>query len=196
MEHRHLLPDEVELLVDGEEGFGIAPLIAHVERCVQCRREFEAQQQVAAELERLPHYTPSPLFAYKVMKNVQVFEPWQVTALDMVRRFVPRSRTGRVLAGVGAGLAGTTMAMFAVWVILRFESAIFVFSLALQRLREIALGVTSSLGSALLGEGAAAAMRSSGALSLTVGASVLLITVVGATLGLRRITDASRRRRS
>ena len=111
MEHRHLLPDEIELLVDGEEGFGTAPLVAHIERCEQCRIELDAQKRVAAELERLPHFMPSPLFAYKVLKSVQVFEPWQVTAADTARRFVPQSRLGRVFAGAAAALIGTTMTL-------------------------------------------------------------------------------------
>ena len=196
MEHRHLLPDEIELLVDGEEGFGTAPLVAHIERCEQCRIELDAQKRVAAELERLPHFTPSPLFAYKVMKSVQVFEPWQVTAADTARRFVPQSRLGRVFAGAAAALIGTTMTLFAAWVVFRFETAVFVFDVVLARLRDVAVSVTSSLGSTLLGEGASAALRANGGVSVAIGASVLLITVVGAVFGLRRIADASRRRRS
>ncbi|MEP7345228.1 MAG: hypothetical protein ABI877_08170 [Gemmatimonadaceae bacterium] len=196
MEHRHLLPDEIELLVDGEEGFGTAPLVAHVERCEECRREFDAQKRVVAELERLPHFTPSPLFAYKVMKSVQLFEPWQVSAVDTARRFAPQSRIGKVLAAVAAALIGTTMTLFATWVVLRFETAVFVFDLILARLRDTVINLTSSLGSTLLGDGTAAALRANGALSITLGTSVLLVTLVGAAFGLRRITDASRRRRS
>ena len=196
MEHRHLLPDEIELLVDGEEGFGTAPLVAHVERCEACRDVLDAQKRVTAELEQLPHFTPSPLFAYKVMKSVQVFEPWQVTAADTARRFVPQSRVGRMLAGAAAVLIGTTMSLFAAWVVLRFETAVFVFDLVLARLRDVAVNLTSSLGSTLLGEGAAAALRANGPVSIAVGSSVLLLTLIGAAFGLRRITDASRRRRS
>ena len=196
MEHRHLLPDEIELLVDGEEGFGSAPLLAHVERCEQCRLEFEAQKRVVAELERLPHFTPSPLFAYKVMKSVQVFEPWQVTAIDTARRLVPQSRAGKGVAAVTAALIGTTMTLFAAWVVLRFETAVFVFDLALARLRDVAVGLTSSLGSTLLGEGTTAALRANGAAAIALGATGLLITLAGAAFGLHRITDASRRRRS
>lgn len=196
MEHRHLLPDEIELLVDGEEGFGTAPLVAHIERCEQCRHELEAQKRVVVELERLPHFTPSPLFAYKVMKTVQVFEPWQVTAADTARRFVPQSRVGRVLAGATAALAGTTMTLFAAWVVLRFQTAVFVFDVVMTRLRDLAISLTSSLGSTLLGEGAAAALRASGTVSIALGASALIVTLAGAAFGLRRIADASRRRRS
>jgi len=34
--HRHLLPNEIDLLVDGEAGFGVAPLRAHVAECDDC----------------------------------------------------------------------------------------------------------------------------------------------------------------
>ena len=98
MDHRHLTPQEIDLLVDGEEGFGIAPLAAHIEECVTCRTELEAQQELVGSLEQLPHFTPSPLFAYRVMREVQVFEPWHVAAMNSVQRFIPRSRPARVLA--------------------------------------------------------------------------------------------------
>ena len=37
--HRHLLPNEIDLLVDGEAGFGVAPLRAHVAECDECRAQ-------------------------------------------------------------------------------------------------------------------------------------------------------------
>ena len=37
LHHRHLRPDEIDLLLDGEDGFGVAPLRAHVESCSSCQ---------------------------------------------------------------------------------------------------------------------------------------------------------------
>lgn len=196
MEHRHLLPDELELLADGEEGFGTAPLLAHVERCEACRLELVARRRVVDALDDLPHFTPSPLFAYKVMKNVQVFEPWHVTALDTTRRFLPQSRLGRVIAGVTAGAAGLTTTLFATWLAFRFDTAVFVFNIVMARVREIALGVTSSLGSGLLGESASATIRANGATPIVIASSVLFLLLIGAAFGLRRVAAASRRRRA
>ncbi len=106
MDHRHLLPDEIDLLLDNEEGFGVQPLRAHVRGCAECRAELEDARAVVAELEHLPHLVPSRLFADRVMANVQVFEPWHVAALDTARRWVPRSRPARVIGGAfAAGLA-------------------------------------------------------------------------------------------
>jgi hypothetical protein len=49
---------------------------------VTCRTELEAQQRLVGSLEKLPHFTTSPLFAYRVMREVQVFEPWHVAAMN------------------------------------------------------------------------------------------------------------------
>ena len=97
MEHRHLLPDEIDQLLDGEAGFGVAPLQAHVESCAACRAELAEARQVVSALERLPHLATSPLFADRVMSQVQVFEPWHVAALDSVKQWVPASRSARLV---------------------------------------------------------------------------------------------------
>ena len=39
MNHRHLLPDEIDLLLDDEVGFGVAPLKAHIRDCADCRAQ-------------------------------------------------------------------------------------------------------------------------------------------------------------
>ena len=41
MQHRHLHPNEIDLLLDGEVGFGVAPLRAHVEGCAECRAKLD-----------------------------------------------------------------------------------------------------------------------------------------------------------
>lgn len=174
----------------------MAPLVAHIERCEQCRGEVDAHRRVVAELESLPHFTASPLFAYKVMKSVQVFEPWHVTALDTARRFMPQSRIGRVLTGGLIAMIGLTITLVSTWVALRFESAAFVFNVGLARLRDVGLNVTSSLGSALLGDGGAALVRANGGVSIAIATTALVLTLVGAAVGLRRVAEASRRRRS
>jgi ABC-type uncharacterized transport system permease subunit len=60
----------------------------------------------------------------------------------------------------------------------------------------VAIELTSSLGSTLMGQGATAAIRANGTASVAIGASVILVTLAATVLGLRRITAASRRRRS
>ncbi|HZF68630.1 MAG TPA: hypothetical protein VEZ47_11365, partial [Gemmatirosa sp.] len=99
---RHLLPHEFDVLLDGDSGFGLGPLRAHVRDCAECRAEFEEAQAVLAELDRLPHLAPTPGFADRVMTEVQVFEPWHVALADTVRGFVPTSPAMRAVAAAGA----------------------------------------------------------------------------------------------
>jgi len=186
--HRHLTPQEIDLLVDGEEGFGVAPLAAHIDECVTCRTELESQQQLVNSLEKMPHFTPSPLFAYRVMKKVQVFEPWHVTATNTVRRFVPRSRPARILAAGMAGVVATTLTGASIWMASRLDAVAFLGGVALQRLRDVgsetATGVVSSMaGSAGAGNG------------LVLTAAAFLAAVAVSAFGLRAIAAAARRRR-
>ena len=46
MKHRHLLPNEIDLLVDGEVGFGVAPLRAHVRECAECHAKLDEAREV------------------------------------------------------------------------------------------------------------------------------------------------------
>ena len=65
MTERHLAPDELQLLVDGE---GVdSTRLMHLERCAHCRGELEAQRRVVALLESLPRFQPAPLFTYRVI---------------------------------------------------------------------------------------------------------------------------------
>ena len=192
MDHRHLTPQEIDLLVDGEEGFGMAPLAAHVSECVTCRTEFEAQQRLVNSLEKLPHYTPSPLFAYRVMKQVQVFEPWHVTAINSVRRFVPQSRPARVLAAGMAGVVATTLTAASVWMASRLDAVAFLGGVALQRMQDAGTqAVTGVVTSALGSTGTSL----SGDAGLAVAASGFFAAVAVSAFGLRAIAAAARRRR-
>ena len=189
MDHRHLTPQEFDLLVDGEEGFGIAPLAAHVEACVTCRTELEAQQKLVGSLEKLPHFTPSPLFAYRVMREVQVFEPWHVAAMNSVQRFIPRSRPARVLAAGLAGAMATTLTIATIWIASRLDAAAFLVTLGFERMRGLGnQAVTSFVGSLGLG------LTSSTNVTMLVVTAFLAAVAISA-FGLRALAAASRRRR-
>jgi hypothetical protein len=186
--HRHLTPQEIDLLVDGEEGFGVAPLAAHISECVTCRTELESQQRLVNSLEKLPHFTPSPLFAYRVMKQVQVFEPWHVTAANTVRRFVPRSRPARVLAAGLAGMVATTLTVATVWMASRLDAIAFLGGVALQRMRDVGTQTATGVVSSMAGSTGA-----DNGLALT--AAGFLAAVAVSAFGLRAIAAAARRRR-
>ena len=190
MDHRHLTPQEFDLLVDGEEGFGMAPLAAHVEACVTCRTELEAQQKLVGALEKLPHFTTSPLFAYRVMREVQVFEPWHVAAMNSVQRFVPRSRPARVLATGVASVVATTLTLATVWIASRLDAVAFLLTLGVERMRGVGNQAVSGFVSSTLGHG----LASSPNVTMLV-ASGFLATVAISAFGLRALAAASRRRR-
>jgi anti-sigma factor RsiW len=195
VEHRHLLPDEIDQLLDGEAGFGVAPLMAHVESCPKCRAELAEARQLVAGLERLPHFAPSPLFTDRVMARVQVFEPWHVSALDTARKWVPASRPARAISLALVGALALVVSVGAVWMAVRLDAFLFFFDLAGQRARA---ALFDSLGDAIastFGTAAVDALRSGGPVA-AVGISGFLILVVLAAVGLRALVATSRRRRT
>lgn len=195
MEHRHLLPDEIDQLLDGEAGFGLAPLVAHVEQCATCRAELDEARHVMSALERLPHFAPSPLFAERVMSQVQVFEPWHVTALDTVQRWLPASKPARALGLAATSLSALLISITAVWMAVRLDAFLFFFDLAGQRVRA---ALFDSLGEAIastFGTAAVDALRSGGA-AAAIGVSGFLLLVAVAAFGLRALVASARRRRT
>ena len=192
MNHRHLTPQELDLLVDGEEGAVVAPLLAHLDECVTCRTEFENQQQLVTTLEQMPHFTPSPLFAYRVMKKVEVFEPWHVTALHAVRRFVPSSRPARFVAAGLAGVVATSVTVGTVWLAGRLDAVAFLGAMAVERARGTASQAVTGFVSSTMGQPGVGLGGDSG---LVLAATGFLAAVAVSAFGLRAIAAASRRRR-
>lgn len=195
MEHRHLLPDEIDQLLDGEAGFGVAPLVAHVENCPKCRAQLAEAREVVSALERLPHFTPSPLFRDRVMAQVQVFEPWHVTALDTAKRWLPASRPARFIGLAATSVFALSVSLVAVWIAVRLDAFLFFFDLAGQRVRA---AVFDSLGSAIAGTFGTAAVDAlrTGGVAAAVGVSGFLVLIILAAVGLRAVVATARRRRT
>ena len=194
MEHRHLLPEEIDLLLDGEVGFGVQPLRAHVRGCDLCRHELEDARAVVRELESLPHLAPSPLFAERVMAQVQVIEPVHVAAAHTARRWLPESRPLRVVAGAAAVAVASVLSVVSLWVFGNLESLAFFGGLLLDRTRDaIFVGFGSALSS-VFGPEAVTALQASGAAGLAVTGIGLLLAIAAAAYGLRAVATASRRR--
>jgi hypothetical protein len=185
--HRHLLPNEIDLLVDGEVGFGVAPLRAHVDDCTECRASLEEARTLVYALEALPHITPSGLFAERVMLKVQVYEPWHVAALESARRFIPQSRPMRVLAAAGGLSAGFFLTVAAVFAAARLDLVVLVGEALVQRAGSAAMAAAGDLVAGAFGEPALAALRGAGAIGLAGGVGALLATVIAAAVGLRAL---------
>lgn len=195
MEHRHLLTDEIDQLLDGEAGFGVAPLQAHVETCAKCRAELAEARQVVSALERLPHLAPSPLFAERVMSQVQVFEPWHVTAVDTARRWLPASRSARAVAVAATSVFALVISVAAVWMAVRLDAFLFFFDLAGQRARAAVFGAVGDAIGDAFGAAAVDALRTGGTAAM-VGVTAFLLFIVLAAFGLRALVATARRRRT
>ncbi|HLA89392.1 MAG TPA: hypothetical protein VJL28_03040 [Gemmatimonadaceae bacterium] len=195
MRHRHLLPNELDLLLDGEAGFGIAPLAAHVEECPACRARLADARLVVDALEALPHFAPTLRFADQVMAEVQIVEPWYAAPLEAFRRIVPQSRPMRVVTATSATVAAATMSALALWLALRADAALYLFGLVTDRARGVMVSGAAALAGQLLGQPGLDAIRSGSVGSLALGAGLLLAAVGGATFGFRALATAARRAR-
>lgn len=194
MINRHLLPDEIDLLVDGDVGFGVAPLRAHVRQCAECRARIDEALEVVNALEEMPHLAPSSLFADRVMSQVQVFQPWHVAARDTASRFVPRSLPARIAAGAVGVVAASVLGVVSLWIGSRLGMLTFLSGTAFQRGREIATTVAESIIGAAFGPVALGVFQAMGAAGLVVSTLVLLLGATAAVYGVRRLATASSRR--
>lgn len=196
MDHRHLLPHELDLLLDGDAGFGLAPLKSHVRRCAHCQAELDAAHRVVQLLDDLPHFAPPAPFADRVMARVQVFEPWHVSVRDGLRGLVPRSRPARALAAVGGLTMALLVSVGAVALLGRLDVVVFGWHFAVGRARTAFVSVVGDTVSALFGDAAVGVLTRSGPTGVTIAVVGFLTSLVLATLALRAMTAAYHRQRS
>lgn len=180
--NRHLLPDEFDLLVDEEIGFGVPELQAHVRGCDQCRIELESARTVMSRVESLPHLSPSPRFAEKVMAEVNVFEPWHVAAANTIRALVPRHRPVRIALGAAALTSCFTLTTMALWVASRFDSALLLAGMAYESAAAAALGALT----AIVGPRAVETLETGGTPMALTLASVMAVSAIASIIGIRR----------
>ena len=194
MNHRHLLPNEIDLLVDGEAGFGVAPLRAHIAECEECRARLDDARIVVDALEALPHFAPDSRLADRVMAQVPVFVPAHVAARDSVFRWLPKAGPARAAAAImGTSIAGLlTVAM--VWLASRGDAVVFATGLFIGRLQTLVLGAARDVVVAVLGQSAVSALQAAGTLGVTLLVVLFLGTALGTVLAIRRLATASSRR--
>ena len=192
---RHLRTDEIDLLLDGEEGFGVVPLRAHVRSCVGCQMELDRAREVVMLLDGLPDYAPSSAFADKVMSQVHVFEPWHAAALATVSKFVPTTRPARVAAGVGAAAGAGLLTAASAWAVSRADIGYLLAQVGLERFQERVAAALSDVASAALGQSALDMLQSGGPAfaALAIGGFVAAVGV--SVVGLRAVATTSRSRR-
>ena len=193
MNHRHLLPNEIDLLVDGEAGFGVAALRAHLDECDTCRARYEDERVVVDALEAIPHFAPDSRLTERVMAKVPVFVPVHVAARDSVAKWLPQAGPARIAAAAIFTAAGGALTFALVWIATQGDAAVFVTGLLGDRLRSAVIVAARDMAVTVLGEPALRALQSTGA----VGASLLLagfvLTAFGTVAGIRRLATAGRR---
>ena len=190
---RHLLPSEIDLLLDGEVGFGTSPLKTHIRKCPTCRSDLEEARETVRALEHLPHLAPSPLFAQRVLSRVNIFVPWHVAVLDTLRGLLPSSRPGRIAFGIGAGSLAAVMSVLVLWIALRFDAVLFAAGLLVDRVRERILDAAGGLLAGALGDSAYTVVRTSGIFGLAILTLALAAAAVLAATLLRTIAVSRRR---
>lgn len=188
MQHRHLLPNELDLLVDGDTGFGLAPLKTHVESCPECHARLSELQAIVGQLDALPHFAPRHGFADRVMSNVQVIEPWHVALVDSAKRLVPESTGMRVLAATGAAVAATTISGGALWMAFKANLLGWSAGAALEQ------GGRGAWGSVAAAVRTMAGAHGDGT-TIAAGAAALAGTAIVAVLAFRRLAAAARANR-
>lgn len=189
---RHLLPDEFDLLLDGESGFGVSQLQGHLRDCATCREELALMRTFVDAIEELPELAPSRSLADRVMANVHVFVPWHVAARDWALGWLPEQRGLRVAAASAATLvAGASTAGLA-WGWSERERWIAHGWLAGGQLRALALEAARGAADAVLGP--LATQVPGGTLPLALATVVGLGAAIGTgVVGLRAVAARARR---
>ena len=192
MNHRHLLPNEIDLLVDGEAGFGVAPLRDHIDECPDCRVRYEDARFVVDALESLPHFAPDSRLVDRVMAQVPVFVPAHVAARDSVARWMPKPGPARAAAVALFSSAAGLLTLAMVWLATQGEAAVFITGVLGDRVRVAVLGSARDVASMILGESALAALQATGAIGVSLLLAGFLLAAVGTIAGIRRLATASR----
>jgi anti-sigma factor RsiW len=192
MNHRHLLPNEIDLLVDGEAGFGVAPLRAHIDECAECREQVEDARIVVDALEALPHFAPDSRLADRVMAQVPVFVPAHVAARDSVSRWVPQAGPARAAAAAIFTSAAGVLTLGLIWLATQGDAAVFITGLLGDRLRGVVVGAARDLAISLLGESALAALQATGTIGISLLLAGFVLTAFGTVAGIRRLAAVGR----
>jgi hypothetical protein len=194
VQHRHLLPNEIDLLVDEESGFGVQPLREHVRGCPDCRARLEEAEQVVAALAEVPLFAPRVGLADRVMTQVPVFVPWHVAARDAVVQWVPTSPTARVLTAALVAVVGSVVTGLTLWIATRGEMLAIVTGLVGEEARSAVTNAAGDAVVALFGPQVVGAVQQIGPLGIGLAAGGFLVASLATVFGLRLIAASSRAR--
>ena len=194
MHHRHLLPNEIDLLLDEDSGFGVQPLREHVRGCPDCRARLSEAQEVVASLNEIPLFAPRVGLADRVMGQVPVFVPWHVAARDALLRWTPATPTARALAAALIAVIGSLVTGLTLWIATRGEILALFTGLVGERARSTVTDAAGDVVVALFGPQVIGAVQQVGPLGIALAAGGFVIASLATVLGLRLIAASSRAR--
>lgn len=195
MNHRHLLPDEIDQLLDDEVGFGAAPLKAHIAECDDCRGRLDDARAVASLIEELPRLAPSHRFSERVMAEVVPFVPWHVAARDTIAEWIPAAGRSRKVAIVAGSAVAVVLTVVTAVLATQTDLIVFAANVGVDRLREVVVTGVGSVVVNLFGEQTFDAVAQYGALGFAVAGGVMLLGMGAAFASLRALAASASRRR-
>ena len=194
MQHRHLLPNEIDLILDEETGFGVQPLREHVRGCPDCRARLDGAKALVDELGEVPLLSPRYGLADRVMSQVPVFVPWHVAARDTVLRWVPQSPASRALAAALVAVVGSLITGLTLWMATRGEMLAMFTGLVGERARTTLTDAAGDVVVSLFGPQVVAAVQQVGLIGVAIAAAGFLVASLATVFGLRLIATSSRAR--
>jgi hypothetical protein len=194
VQHRHLLPNEIDLLLDEETGFGVQPLREHARGCVECARRVSEAKHVTDALSALPQLAPQIGLPDRVMAQVPVFVPWHVAAGDAVRQWTPGTPLARVAAAAIVAIAGVWVTTLTLWIATRGDMLAVLTGVVGEGARAAFSRVVGDLALAFFGPQVVDAVQLVGPLGAALAAAGFVIASLATVLGLRRIATSGHTR--
>lgn len=194
MQHRHLLPNEIDLLVDEETGFGVQPLREHVRDCPDCRARLNEAREVVSALAEVPLLAPRVGLADRVMSQVPVFVPWHVAARDAAARMVPTTPVARALAASLVAVVGTVLTGLTLWIATRGDAIGMFAGLVGDQARNAAAAAIGNVMLAVFGPQVVSAFQQVGPLGIALATGGFLAASLATVFGLKLIATSSRAR--
>ncbi|MGE5091492.1 MAG: hypothetical protein ACM3OH_04900 [Bacillota bacterium] len=108
----HLSVDDIDAWLAGHLG---TTEQEHLDSCAECREAAQADRVLTAQLAGLTIFSPSPLFADRVMASVAVPDPFALRSMQTARRRLFATRHSLAVAAMLAVIVVGSMAVSVVW---------------------------------------------------------------------------------
>jgi hypothetical protein len=108
----HLSVDDIDAWLAGHLG---TTEQEHLDSCAECREAAQADRVLTAQLAGLTIFSPSPLFADRVMASVAVPDPFALRSMQTARRRLLATRHSLAVAAMLAVIVVGSMAASVVW---------------------------------------------------------------------------------